>query len=158
MKLRRQVPEAVRAVSLDERRLAWALTTTGTPVIATSSALHLPDRVLAWTQIAKVAWAPPVLMVREVADVEDAGPAYRLELETEDSLAEVVRAQVTSSVAWSDVRRLQPAGKVRIVGRRVAGVDALLWQVVWLEGTDPTDPQLRSQADVLVAALRGSLG
>jgi len=40
----------------------------------------------------------------------------------------------------------------------VPGVDALLWQVVWLEGTDPADPALRAQADAHVAALRGSLG
>ena len=127
-------------------------------VVATSSALHLPERAVPWTEVAKVTWTPPVLTVRGVADVEDTGPAYRLELAEDDGLAEVVRARVTSSVAWSDVRRLEPAGKVRIVGRRVPGMDALLWQVVWLEGTDPADPRLRAQADAHVAALRGSLG
>jgi hypothetical protein len=61
-------------------------------------------------------------------------------------------------VAWSDVRRLHPRGKVRIVGRRVPGRDDLLWQTVWLDGTDPTDPALRAQAEELVASLRATLG
>jgi len=158
VKLRRQVPDAVRAVALDERRLGWGVATDGAVVVATPSALHVGEQVLPWTQVAKAAWAPPVLTVLEVADVEDEGTVHRFELAEEDRLAEVVRARVTSSVAWSDVRRLQPDGKVRVVGRRVPGVDALLWQVVWLDGTDRTDPHLRAQADALVAALRGTLG
>lgn len=158
LRLRRKLPDAVRAVVLEERRLAWGLTDAGTPVLATPTSLLAGSLLLPWTQVAKVAWAPPVLTVREVAEVEDAGPVHRFVLAEDDGLAEVVRAQVTSSVAWSDVRRLQPAGKVRVVGRRVPGVDALLWQLVWLEGTDPADPRLREQADALVAALRGTLG
>ena len=76
----------------------------------------------------------------------------------DEGLAEVVRAQVTSSVAWTDVRRLEPRGKVRVVARRVPGQDALLWQTVWLDGTDAADPLLQAQADELVAALRGTIG
>ena len=152
------MPDAVRAARHDERRLAWGLTEDGVAVVATPSALHAGDLVIPWTQVAKVAWQPPVLSVREVADLEDAGTLHSFWLAEEDRLAETVRAQVTSSVAWSDVRRLQPAGKVRVVGRRVVGEDALLWQVVWLEGTDAQDPALRGQADALVAALRGTLG
>ncbi len=158
MRLRRQVPEDVRALAPLERRLAWALTDDGIPLVATPTSLYAGELVLPWTQVAKVAWQPPVLTVREVAPVEDTGSLHRFELAEQDRLAEVVRTQVTSSVAWSDVRRLEPAGKVRVVGRRVPGEDALLWQVVWLDGTDPADPRLAAQAQALVAALRGTLG
>lgn len=158
MRLRRHVPEAVRALAPAERRLGWALAEDGTPLVATPTSLYAGELVLPWTQVAKVAWRPPVLSVREVAEVEDAGAEHLFSLAEDEGLAEVVRTQVTSSVAWSDVRRLEPGGKVRVVGRRVPGEDALLWQVVYLEGTDPTDPALRAQADAHVAALRGSLG
>jgi hypothetical protein len=143
---------------LDERRLAWGLTEDGTALVATPSSLYAGDQAIPWTRIAKAAWAPPVLTVTEVADIEDAGLARRFVLADDDGLAEVVRAQVTSSVAWTDVRRLEPRGKVRVVARRVPGRDALLWQLVWLDGTDPDDAALRAQADALVLALRGTIG
>ena len=158
MRLRRQVPESVRALRLDERRLAWGVTDQGTAVVATPTSLLAGSVVLPWTSIAKASWDQPVLTVTEVAEVDGAGAAHRFALVQEDRLAEVVRAQVTGSVAWSDVRRLSPSGKVRVVARRVPGQDALLWQTVWVEGTDPHDPVLRAQAEQLVADLRGSLG
>lgn len=158
MRLRKQVPAAVRALAPTERRLAWALADDGTPLVATPTSLYAGELVLRWTDVARVSWQPPALTVREVASVDDAGVAHRFVLAEDAGLAETVRAQVTSSVAWTDVRRLEPSGKVRIVGRRVPGVDALLWQVVWLDGTDPGDPALAAQAEELVAGLRGSLG
>jgi hypothetical protein len=157
VRFRQQLPEPVRSLRLEERRLAWGVTDSGTAVVATPSSLLAGDVVLPWTSIAKVSWAPPVLTVREVAEVEDTGTAHVLTLAQDDRLAEVVRAQVTTSVAWSDVRRLQ-RGKVRVVARRVPGQDALLWQTVWLDGTDASDPVLRAQAEELVAALRGTIG
>ena len=158
MRLRQKLPEAVRSLRLDERRLAWGLTDRGTAVVATPTSLLAGDLVLPWSSIAKASWDQPVLTVREVAELEDGGTTHRFALVEDDRLAEVVRAQVTSSVAWSDVRRLQPRGKVRVVARRVPGQDALLWQTVWLEGADPGDPVLRAQAEALVAALRGTIG
>jgi hypothetical protein len=158
VRLRPRVPDEVRALAPAERHLGWALAEDGTPLVATPTSLYAGELVLPWAQVAKVSWVPPLLAVREVSPVEDAGTEHRFVLADDERLAEVVRTQVTSSVAWSDVRRLQPAGKVRVVGRRVPGVDALHWQVVWLEGTDPADPALRAQADAHVAALRGSLG
>jgi hypothetical protein len=158
VRFRQQVPDPVRALRLDERRLAWGVTDSGTAVVATPTALLAGDLVLPWNQVAKASWDQPVLTVSEVAEVEGTGTAHRFALVEDDRLAEVVRAQVTSSVAWSDVRRLEPRGKVRVVARRVPGQDALLWQTVWLEGTDPSDPLLRAQAEELVAALRGTIG
>lgn len=154
----KRAPAAVRAVAPLERRLAWALTTDGTPVVATHLALHAGSVTLPWTSVEKAVWAVPVLTVRELAEVDGAGASHRFTLVDGHRLAETVRASVTSSVAWSDIRRLVPAGRVRVVGRRVPGQDSLLWQVVWLDGTDPADELLRAQAESAVAALRGSLG
>jgi hypothetical protein len=158
LRLRRQVPDAVRALATGERRLAWAVTESGLPLVATPVALHHGGEALPWTRVAKVGWAPPLLSVREVADVEDAGRLHEFVLGEDAGLAQVVHAQVTSSVAWSDVRGLRPSGKVRLVARREPGRDALLWQIVWLDARDVADPGLRAQADDLVAALRGTLG
>lgn len=156
--MRRRVPPAVAALELTERRLAWGVTADGVALVATPSALQVGAQLLAWTQIERVSWQPPTLSILEVAEVEGAGTRHAWTIEQEHRLAEVVRTQVTSSVGWSDIRRLQPAGKVRVVGRRVPGEDALLWQLVFVEGTDAGDPRLREQAEAHVAALRASLG
>jgi hypothetical protein len=156
--LRRDVPEAVRSLATSERRLAWAVAESGEPLVATPVALHVGDRALAWTQIARAEFQPPLLTVQEVDEVDGRGARHEIALAQDSGLAQIVRAQVSASVAWTDVRRLDPRGKVRLVARRQPGTDALLWQTVWLEGTDPQDPALRAQADSLVAALRGTLG
>ena len=158
LRLRRTTPEAVRRLRVDARRLAWGVTPDGTPVVATETALHVGDEHVAWVQVEKAIWAPPLLTVTEVAEVEGTGTRRVLHLEDQRGLAEVVRARVTSSVGWTDRRRLVPEGVIRVVGRRVPGEDALLWQVVWLEGTDPADPLLRAQAEQVVAELRATLG
>jgi hypothetical protein len=155
---RRAVPEAVRALAPGERRLAWAVAEDGTPLVLTPVGLHLGDRTLPWTSIARAEFTPPVLSVQEVDEVDGQGARHEIALAQDSGLAQLVRAHVSASVAWSDVRRLEPRGKVRLVARRQPGTDALLWQTVWLEGTDRHDPALRAQAEALVGALRASLG
>lgn len=155
---RTKVPEAVRALAPAERRLAWAVATDGTALVASPTALYAGGLQLAWSSVEKVVWRPSVLTVLEVADVEGAGAAHTWELEQDARLAETVRAQVTSSVAWSDRRALQPAGAVRLVGRRVPGQDQLLWQTVWEPGTDFGDPALRAQAQEQLDGLRRTIG
>lgn len=158
---RRSVPDAVREVALEpgERRLAWAVTTAGDPVVATHLGLHLPGQPrLDWADIERAAWRRPVLVVSRVAQVDGAGPRWELELADEGELADVIRTQVTASVAWSNHVRLQPSGGVRIVGRRRRGQDQLDWQLVFDRGTDPEDPQLRAQAEALVLDARRTIG
>jgi hypothetical protein len=152
------VPGSVRVLAAGERRLAWGLTSEGTPVVATATSLHIAEVILSWSQVEKAVWLPPLLTVTEVAEREGTGAVHELTLEQENHLPEVVRERVTASVGWTDVHRLTPSGKVRLVGRRVPGVADLLWQVVYLQGTDPTQPGVREQAEQLVAALRGTLG
>lgn len=156
--MKRRVPEAVRAVVTDERRLAWGLTTDGVALVATASSLYVGAEPLPWTQVERVGWRPAVLTVVEVSEIEGTGRSRSWELSSDSLLAETVRARVTSSVGWSDRRALVPAGAVRLVGRRTPGRDALQWQTVWEAGTDPSDPHLRAQAEQWLEALRKTIG
>lgn len=155
------VPDAVVAVRLDpgERRLGWAVTSSGTAVVATSSGLRLPgEPVLPWADVERAGWRRPVLTVTKMAAVDGTGTRWPLELADEGDLPDVVRTQVTASVAWSNHVRLAPAGGVRLVGRRRPGQDRLDWQLVFDAGTDPDDPQLRAQARALVEDARRTIG
>lgn len=141
------------------RRLAWGLTPEGLALVAAEEALHVgPDEVLAWSEVEKVVWKPPALTVTEVSEVEGSGRCRTFVLAEDDHLAEVVRARVTSSVGWSDRRRLEPDGHVRVVGRRLPGQDALHWQLVFGLAADAADPARRAQAEQLVSSLRRTIG
>lgn len=158
---RRQVPDVVRSVALlpGERRLAWGLTGDGAALVATPTRLLLPDgESIDWIMVEKASWRPPVLIVTEVAEVEGAGREHAFTIEQDAALADLVRARVTSSVAWSDRRRLDPLGAVRIVGRRVPGEDALRWQMVFDRETDLSDPLVRAQAHAFLDAVRRTIG
>ena len=156
MKLRRTLPDAVRAV--DDRRLAWGVTEDGVTLVAAPTCLYVDGEPLLWTAVEKVGWAAPLLRVTEIAEVEGTGRVHLWELAEDHRLSETIRERVTASVAWSDVRALSPAGAVRLVGRRVPGEELLTWQTVWQEGTDPADPRLRAQVDALVEGLRRAIG
>jgi hypothetical protein len=156
VKLRRTVPAAVRAVP--ERRLAWGVTDDGTALVAAPTSLYVGEQPLPWTSVERVSWQPPVLTITEVAEVEGTGASHSWTLVEEARLAEIVRERVTASIAWSDVRSLQPAGSVRLVGRRMPGQELLEWQTVWRAGTNPADPLLRAQVDAFLDGLRRSIG
>jgi hypothetical protein len=157
VRLRRTtIPDAVKAVP--ERRLAWGVTEDGVVLVATPASLYVDGRALPWTSVERVGWATPLLRLTEIAEVEGAGAVHLWELAEDHGLAETIRERVTGSVAWSDVRSLSPAGSVRLVGRRVPGQDLLLWQVVWREGTDPSDPFLRAQVDAQLDGLLKTIG
>jgi hypothetical protein len=153
-----KVPQLVKDLKTPERRLAWGLTTEGVPLVATPSALHTPDAELRWTDVERVSWKPPVLVLTEVSELEGAGTQHRWELAEDNRLAEAIRARVTSSIGWSERRGLLPSGHVRLVGRRTPDRDALDWQMVFETGTDPYDTELRAQAERMVEALRRTIG
>jgi hypothetical protein len=158
---RHRVPDVVTAVSLPprERRLAWALTVDGQPVVATGESLLLPDgTVLPWGQVEKAVWQAPLLTVRESADVEGTGALHQVRLDEERDLPAVVYARVTASVAWSRHERLSPSGGVRLVGRRQSGRDQLDWQLVYDAGTDVGDPLIREQAQRMLLEAQRTIG
>lgn len=159
---RRRVPETVAAVAFEphERRVAWALTTDGRPVVASDAALYLPGPVrFAWGEVERAVWRRPRLTVLRVAPVEGSGEQVSVTLDDDDGdLPDVVRARVSASVAWSSHSRLAPAGGVRVVARRRPGVDALDWQLVYDRGTDHAAPGVRAQAEQLLEAARRTIG
>jgi hypothetical protein len=160
---RTAVPEAVKAVALGpgERRVAWALTPDGAPVVASSRALHLPDgTVLGWDEIERAHWERPTLRLIELTEAEGSGRRYAVELDLahDTDLPAEVRARISASVAWSSHVKLQPRGGVRIVGRRRAGMEVLDWQLVFDRDTDGGDPALRAQAEEHLAAARRTIG
>jgi hypothetical protein len=146
----------VRAVA--DRRLAWGLTEDGVALVASPTCLHVGPEQLPWTSVERVGWAEPTLRVVEIAEVEGTGRVHLWDLAEDHGLSTTIRERVTASIAWSDVRKLAPAGSVRLVGRRVPGQELLTWQTVWLAGTDPRDPLLRAQVDAAVIALQRSVG
>ena len=160
---RTAVPDAVKAVELGpgERRVAWATTPDGRPVVASSSALHLPDgTTLAWDAIERAHWEKPTLQLIELTEREGSGRRHEVELDLarDTDLPQEVRARISASVAWSSHVKLRPAGGVRIVGRRRVGLEVLDWQLVFDRGTDPQDPVLRAQAEEHLAAARRTIG
>lgn len=158
---RHPVPEAVKAVSLPDhqRRLAWALTEDGAPVVAGDLVLVLPGgAVLPWHAIERVSWKRPDLLVVETAEVEGAGTHHHLRLVGDGDLPEVVYTRVTGSVAFQTHEKLVPGGGVRLVGRRRPGRDDLLWQLVFDPGTDLSDPLVRAHADERLEMARRTIG
>ncbi|MCW2665944.1 MAG: hypothetical protein JWN57_906 [Frankiales bacterium] len=158
---RNRPPEAVTAVPIEpgDRRLAWAVTTDGEPVVATARGLLLPGRErLAWGRVERAGWQRPRLVVVEVAEIEGTGPTVAVELAQEGDLPDVVHTRVTGSVAWSSHAKLQPAGGVRVVGRRSPGLEVLDWQLVFDQGTDPDDPVIRAQAQAILEGARRTIG
>ena len=159
--LLRRVPPAVKAVRVPpgERRTAWATTADGGAVVATDEAVLLPDGTrLAWAEVEHVTWGLPQLVLTEVAEVQGQGREHVLVLDDADGLPAEVRTRVMGSVAWSSHERLSPSGGVRIVGRRVPGLEVLSWQLVYDAGTDTADPLVRHQAEALLEGARRSIG
>jgi hypothetical protein len=154
----KRVPQVVKALRTDERRLAWGVTQDGLPLVATPTALYAGADRLPWTQVERVSWQPDTLTLTEVSEVEGTGARRSWVLAEEHRLAETVRERVTASIGWSDRRALQPRGAVRLVGRRIPERDALDWQLVFEQGTDPHDPRVRAQAEQMVDALRRTIG
>lgn len=159
---RRKVPAELRP-ELDpgERILAWAATGEDAGVVATNLGLWLPDRGrLGWHEIHKAAWSGRELRITpaEVAEVRpdyavlvDAPLVTYLLLEPGE-LPDQVRTRVTRSVAYTAHHPL-PAGGVRVVGRRVSGVDGLSWAVRYDSGT-PVDaePVIKITEELVTAA------
>lgn len=135
----------------DERVLSWAFVGSepGGPVaVATNLGLWLPDLGrLGWHDIHRAGWSGRELRVTpaEVAEVRDDyavlvdAPVVSVLLLEPNEVPEQVRARVTKSVAYTAHHPL-PAGGVRVVGRRVSGVDGLSWAVRYDSGT-PVDSE-----------------
>ncbi|GLI01116.1 hypothetical protein [Phytohabitans aurantiacus] len=145
------------ALDRDERVLAWAESGGGV-VVATNRGLWLPEHDrLGWHEIHKAAWSGRELAVTAATVVEeqegytvvaDRLPLSYLLLDPGE-LPHQVRARVTKSVAYTEHHALPDGGGVRVVARRVSGVDGLTWTARY----DPdTPPAPEAVADLVTAA------
>lgn len=164
---RRRLPAALRPrIDRDERVVAWASTSDGdtdgrSAVVVTNRGLWLPDRAerLDWHQVHKATWSGSQLTVVPAVQV-GTGEGYAVmaddraiavQLDDPDNVPPQVRNRVNRSVAYTRHHEV-PGGGVRVVARRVAGVDGVTWHVRFDEGTDAADPSVTEATAELVAA------
>jgi hypothetical protein len=165
---RRKLPGKLRpALEKAERVIAWARVADEPDqvVVVTTLGLWLPGRArLGWHQIHKATWSGSRLTVIpstpvDVADATNAAPAYTVMADDTPvtfALADPgdvpieVRKRVTGSVVHT-AHYPFASGGVRVVGRRVAGVDGLQWHVRYDPGTDSTDASVVTATAELVA-------
>jgi hypothetical protein len=161
---RRGLPPELRPpLAPDERVLGWARTEPDGAVVATNLGLHLTGRHarLGWHEIHKAAWTGRELTVIPAAVVEEREsytvmadrPAVTVAVSEPGDVPQVVRTRVTRSVSFSS-HHLVPGGGVRVVARRVPGVDGLSWAVRYDQGTDPHGPGVADATAQLVASSR----
>lgn len=150
--MRRRLP-ADRRPPLEpgERVVAWS-----GAVVATTHGLFLPGRSrLGWHEINKATWAEGVLTIvpssvvseHDGYDVVADQPAVSVPLPDPGDVPDQVRTRVTRSVVFS---AHHPHPGLRVVARRVSGVDGLRWAVRYDPGVDADD----ARADALVAEER----
>ena len=160
---RPKLPAALRPpLDSDERVLAWAAVGDAAAVVATNRGVWLPDRGrLGWHQIHKAAWSGRELRFTP-AEVAEERPGYSVQIDAPvltyllldpGELPDQVRARVTGSVAYTAHHPL-PVGGVRVVGRRVSGVDGLSWSVRYDAGTPVDAEPVVAATDQLVGAAR----
>ena len=165
---RRRLPAGLRpALAGNERVVAWAPVGDGA-LVATNLGLWLPAAEppqprCGWHTINKVTWSSPLLTLTTAAEVPADGPdtetrytvgadlppvAFRLA--APGQLPEQVRQRVNRSVAFTTQHQLPGGGAVRVVARRVSGVDGLTWVVRYQDGADPADPTVAAVTAELV--------
>ncbi|WP_018349223.1 hypothetical protein [Longispora albida] len=145
----------------DERVVAWAATVDG-HVVATTVGLWLgKERRLRWDEISKASWSGSALTIvpgpaggytDEVGLVAEEEPVS-FALTVPGEIPRQVHERVTRSVAYTSHHLLPGApGGVRVLARRVPGINGLRWAVRFDAGVDPEDPAARAAALELVHA------
>jgi hypothetical protein len=175
--LRRRKLPAERRPELDddERIVAWAAARsepTGEAggdevVVLTTRGVWLPGAGsrLGWHEIHKATWSGRQLALvasREVSATEDYvvvadQPAVVYTLPDPDAVPAQVHTRVTKSIAYTRHHPLDTDGGVRVVARRVPGVNGLSWTVRYDDGVDPAAAGIAETTAELVAYGRSSL-
>ncbi|MFC7546036.1 hypothetical protein [Plantactinospora sp. GCM10030261] len=122
------------------------------------------SRRCGWHEVHKAVWSGRELTVTPAERIAERDgyqvvadlPARTFLLLEPGELPEQVRARVTKSVAYTAHHRLDGGG-VRVVARRVSGVDGLTWTVRYDPGTPPDDPSVIATTDALIVAARAEL-
>lgn len=159
---RRKLPAGKRPeLARDERVVAWAGATGDDVVVATNHGLWLPGAPerIGWHEIHKATWSGRQLAVVAAHEVRDAGeytvmadlPPVIVTLLDPDHVPEQVRSRVNKSVAYTTHHPLPDGGGVRVVARRVPGVDGVRWTARYDEGVDADRPDVAELTAELVA-------
>jgi hypothetical protein len=169
---RRKPPRKLRPkLERSERVLAWARTAEDPSliVVVTTFGLWLPSRGrLGWHEIHKATWTgsrltvvPSTQVGQSAADGRDLSYTVMaddapipVQLGDPGDVPHEVRQRVTRSVAFT-AHHAVPGGGVRVVARRVAGRDGVLWHVRYDDGTDAADPAVAAATAELVAEAAG---
>jgi hypothetical protein len=159
----------------DERIVAWAAVRSGPQgeaggdevVVLTTRGLWLPGAGsrLGWHEIHKATWSGRQLALvgsREVSATDDYvvvadQPAVVYTLLDPDKVPAQVHSRVTKSIAYTRHHPLAGGGGVRVVARRVPGVNGLHWTVRYDEGVDPAAAEVPATTAELVAYGRSSV-
>jgi hypothetical protein len=165
---RRRLPAGKRPpIEPEERIVAWAGAADDEVVMLTNQGVWLPGSTsrLGWHEIHKATWSGRQLAL--VASYEvGAGEGYTIVVDRPaivhtlldpDNVPLQVRVRVTRSIAYSQVHPLPDGGAVRVVARRVPGVDGLAWTVRYEDGADPADERVRAVTDEVVAYGKASV-
>lgn len=171
-KRRKPLPAASRPpLEPGERITAWASTSDGRVLVATTRGLWLPPdgdttepQHLGWHQVHKATWNAPRFAVTPGATVsEEDGyllvadqPTRAYALDEPGELPKEVHTRVTRSVTHTSHHELSDGRGLRVVGRRVSGVDGLTWHVRYDPGTLAGDPEAAEAATTLVAEARAA--
>ncbi|HYN95203.1 MAG TPA: hypothetical protein VES42_15245 [Pilimelia sp.] len=149
----------------DERVLAWSAVADDGTVVVTNRGLWLPGEParLGWHEIHKAVWSgrelsvtpASVLAERDGYAVVADRPVLAYPLPDPGDVPDQVRARVTRSVGFTQ-RHAVPGGAVRVVGRRVSGVDGLTWTLRYDPGTDWESDAAQGAALALVVAARAT--
>jgi len=172
---KRRLPAGLRpALGPEERIVAWAGATGDNVVVATNHGLWLPgaQERLGWHELHKATWSGrqlALIAAREIpvegADyvvMEDIPPLI-ITLLDPDRVPEQVRVRVNRSIAHTshhplpDTAQPDRAG-VRVVGRRVPGVNGVRWTVRYDDGIDPRSPAVAERTAELVAWAKAGMG
>ncbi|MEP6697573.1 MAG: hypothetical protein ABJA34_11950 [Pseudonocardiales bacterium] len=153
--------EVIGAIEPGDRMLSWAVPTAGGYAAASRLGLRLPEgRLLAWHTIDKVTWRAGEMIITESTEVSpgvrEALPVLVLSLAEPRDLPAVVRARVTRSIAYT-TRHIVHGAHVRIVARRMPGLDGLAWSLRFDNVADRDDAAVRAAADQLMAGIRSDL-
>ena len=166
MRLRKsRLPDDVVArvgLNRGERVLVWITDPDGRYLVATESDLILQRRPpayarIGWETIEHAAFKAGYLhlLVAEDSDL-DQTTALQIPAGDDINLPIVVRDRVTASIAVNEHVDLEGELGVRVVARRRAGQDALIWGFRTDSKLQLT-PELRSRAEQAVRDVRASL-
>lgn len=115
---------------------------------------------LRWERIERAEWdqEAEVLRITEFAPFGERSPQRVLRFDRSERLLQLIRERVTASVVFSSHVPVREGLGVKVVARRPPGTNAdLIWSVVFDEGLDPADPEVKDAAERALRDVRAEV-